>query len=173
MFKILLAILLLQSGNAFATAANFYSKDIGDYEPFDSIGAANYPKCKMIFGADGTATSVTSGAGLPVSATFASKPVVQFLDTNAVLDTSSTNIAGSGGAILVVVASLNQATTAMTVGSTIGAFIGVYSGSTLKFVIAPGDLGTYDVTLANAAAIGVRNMGTATLSAGSLAIQFR
>lgn len=93
------------------------------------------------------------------------------LDAN-VLDTSSTNINGSAGALVTVVASLANSASFCRVVDQTGKFIGVYEGSTFKFMITPGMDDTIRCPFANAALVRLRSMETAAITSGKLVIQF-
>ena len=97
--------------------------------------------------------------------------IVDQLDAN-VLDTSVTNINGSAGALLTVVSALSSATAFCQVSDTTGGYIGLYSGATLKSIITPGMDGIFRCAFDQGAAIKLRSMETATISAGKIVIQF-
>lgn len=129
--------------------------------------------------ASSLAVTIASDQGaIPVTASFspAYLSVVDLFDAN-ILDTSSTNIPGSGGSPVQVVASTAAAVKALQCLDTTGAFIGVYTGAAaaevLKFVIGPGS----DQTIENAIPAGTRISlkrldSTTAISSGIVAINF-
>lgn len=102
--------------------------------------------------------------------------VVDFIDTTPVLDTSSTNIPASASSPLEIVASLAANTRKIKVNDTTGEFIGLYTGApaseVLQCIIGPGEDGILPVQLASGDRVSLRNMANASISVGSLAIQF-
>lgn len=101
--------------------------------------------------------------------------VVDFLDT-PVMDTSSVNIPASASSPTQVVASLAAAVKKIKINDTTGAFIGIYTGAalseTLQCIVGPGEDGTIEVQMASSDRVSVRNMANATISVGSLCVQF-
>jgi hypothetical protein len=116
-------------------------------------------------------------SAIPVSGTVTvgQLDVVDQLDAN-VLDTSSTNINGSAGAFVQVVASTASAVKALRIADTTGEFIGIYTGAaaseTLKAIIEPGMADTLPATIAAGTRITLRSMGSSTISTGKITIQF-
>lgn len=102
--------------------------------------------------------------------------VVDFMDTNPLLDTSSTNIPGSGSAPVTVVASLAADVQKIQVFDTTGEFWGIYSdpaGSpVLECVVGPGSNETVEVSLASGTAIGLRSLTATAISSGSVTMNF-
>lgn len=110
--------------------------------------------------------------GGTVAATLATLPVFQFLDSTPVLDTSVTNIPGSGGTALTVVSSLTQNVSRLRVSDTTGQYIGVYEGSSLRFVINPGLDDSVDVNMTAGSAVKLKAIGSSAITSGSVVIQF-
>lgn len=102
--------------------------------------------------------------------------VIDFLDTNPVLDTSSTNIPASGGSPLTAVASLAANVKKIRVNDTTGAFIGVYTGAAasevLQAVVGPGMDGHLEVRMSSGERVSLRNMANSAISVGELCLQF-
>jgi hypothetical protein len=116
----------------------------------------------------------------PVSGTVTTTPsyisVIDLLDGN-ILDASSTNINGSAGALVQVVASTAAETKALQILDTTGGFIGLYTGApaseVLRLVIGPGSDQTIQHTIPISTRITVRRLDSTTaLSSGFLAINF-
>jgi hypothetical protein len=93
------------------------------------------------------------------------------LDAN-VLDTSVTNLNGSAGALVEVVASLANSASFCKVWDSTGKFIGVYEGATFRFMIVPGMDQTIRCPLASGSAIKLRSMETTGVTAGKIVVQF-
>jgi hypothetical protein len=115
-----------------------------------------------------------SGGSIPV--TFTGNSVVDLLDAN-ILDTSSTNIAGSAASPTQVVASLAAAVKAMQILDTTGAFIGLYTGPSgsevLRLIIGPGSDQTIDHAIPSATRISLKRLDSTTaISSGIVAINF-
>jgi hypothetical protein len=110
------------------------------------------------------------------SVTIAALDVVDLFDT-PLLDTSSSNIPGSGGGFLQVVASLAAAVKKIQILDTTGAFVGVYTGAAssevLKFVFGPGSDQTVEVSIASSTRISLRRLDSATaVSSGFVSMNF-
>jgi len=93
------------------------------------------------------------------------------LDAN-VLDTSVTNINGSAGALVTVVASLANSSSFCKIWDSTGKFIGVYDGATFKFMIVPGQDDIVRCAFASGSLIRLRSMEAAAITTGKLVIQF-
>lgn len=138
-----------------------------------------------------TGTIATEVAGLltdaelratpvPVSGTVTAAPtyldVIDFLDTNPVLDTSGTNIPASASNPLELVATLAADVKFIKVNDTTGEFIGVYTGAALsevlQCIIGPGQDDQTPVLMTSGQRVSVRNMANSAISVGSLCIQF-
>jgi hypothetical protein len=109
--------------------------------------------------------------------------VIDFLDTDPVLDTSSTSIpasgAAGGAAALPVVASLAGAVSKVYVADTTGSFIGVYNKAVpttlvdgLEFIINPGMDTDIEIQLASTSGVWIRHMSNTAVSVGDLMMQF-
>jgi len=102
--------------------------------------------------------------------------VVDTLDTNPVLDASSTTIPASASLPLEVVASLADAAQAIRFGDTTGFYIGVFTGAAasevLKTVINPGSDSTVKVNIPASTRISIRHMQNSTITNGELLIEF-
>ena len=114
-------------------------------------------------------------AAFPVTA--AALDVVDFIDTNNLLDTSSTNIPGSGGSPVTIVASLAAAVKKIQVLDTTGSFFGVYTGAAasevLQAVVGPGSDSTIEVAMAAAERVSLKRLDSVTaVSTGIVAINF-
>lgn len=136
---------------------------------------------KVVAGFDGAnvqALSTDSSGVLNVNATatVARLDVVDFLDTNPVLDTSSSNIPDSGDNPLEVVASLASDVQQIRVNDTTGKFIGVYTGAALsevlQCVIGPGMDGVIEVSMSSGERVSLRHMSNTDITVGELLIQF-
>ena len=102
--------------------------------------------------------------------------VVDLLDAG-ILDTSSTNIAGSASSPTEVVASTAAATKKLQLLDTTGAFIGVYTGAAasevLRFVMGPGSDQTIEHAIPAATRISLKRLDSTTaISSGIVAINF-
>ena len=102
--------------------------------------------------------------------------VIDLLDAG-ILDTSSTNIAGSASSPTQVVASLAAATKKMQILDTTGAFIGLYTGAAasevLQLVIGPGSDQTIEHAIPAATRISLKRLDSTTaISSGIVAINF-
>ncbi len=102
--------------------------------------------------------------------------IVDLFDT-PIIDTSSSNIQGSAGAFLTVVASTAAATKRLQILDTTGAFIGLYTGAAssevLKLVIGPGSDQTIDAIIPAGTRISLRRLDSTTaISVGIVAINF-
>ena len=102
--------------------------------------------------------------------------VVDLLDAG-ILDTSSTNIAGSASNPTQVVASTAAATKKLQLLDTTGAFIGVYTGAALsevlQFVMGPGSDQTIEHAIPAATRISLKRLDSTTaISSGIVAINF-
>jgi len=102
--------------------------------------------------------------------------VVDFLDTNPVLDASSTTIPASASSPLEVVASLAAAVKAIRFGDTTGFYIGVFTGiaasEVLQTVINPGSDSVYRVQMAAGKRVSIRHMQNSSITVGELLIEF-
>lgn len=102
--------------------------------------------------------------------------VVDFLDTNPVLDTGSTNIPASAGSPLTAVASLAANVKKIRVNDTTGKFIGIYTGAAasevLQAVAGPGIDGDIEVKMNSGERVSLRHMSNVAISSGELLIQF-
>lgn len=102
--------------------------------------------------------------------------VVDFLDTNPVLNAASTNIPASASNPLEVVASLAADVKKIRVNDTTGLFIGVYTGAALsevlQAVIGPGLDGHIEVQMASGQRVSLRHMSNSVINLGELCIQF-
>lgn len=113
-------------------------------------------------------------SSLPV--TPATLSVVDLLDAG-ILDTSSTNIAGSASNPTQVVATLAAAVKKIQLLDTTGAFIGVYTGAALsevlQFVMGPGSDQTIEHSIPAGTRISVKCLdSTSAVTSGILAINF-
>jgi hypothetical protein len=102
--------------------------------------------------------------------------VVDLLDAG-ILDTSSTNIAGSASNPTQVVASTAAATKKLQLLDTTGAFIGVYTGAALsevlQFVMGPGSDQTIEHSIPAGTRISLKRLDSTTaISSGIVAINF-
>jgi hypothetical protein len=102
--------------------------------------------------------------------------VIDLLDAG-ILDTSSTNIAGSASSPTQVVASTAAATKKLQLLDTTGAFIGVYTGAALsevlQFVMGPGSDQTIEHSIPAATRISLKRLdSTSAVSSGIVAINF-
>jgi hypothetical protein len=102
--------------------------------------------------------------------------VIDLLDAG-ILDTSSTNIAGSASSPTEVVASTAAATKKLQLLDTTGAFIGVYTGAALsevlQFVMGPGSDQTIEHSIPAATRISLKRLDSTTaVSSGIVAINF-
>lgn len=102
--------------------------------------------------------------------------VVDLLDAG-ILDTSSTNIAGSASSPTQVVASLAADVKKLQILDTTGAFIGVYTGGSgsevLQLVIGPGSDQTIEHSISASARISLKRLDSTTaVSSGIVAINF-
>lgn len=102
--------------------------------------------------------------------------VIDLLDAG-ILDTSSTNIAGSASSPTQVVASTAAATKKMQILDTTGAFIGLYTGAAasevLQLVIGPGSDQTIEHAIPAATRISLKRLDSTTaISSGIVAINF-
>lgn len=102
--------------------------------------------------------------------------VIDLLDAG-ILDTSSTNIAGSASSPTQVVASTAAATKKMQILDTTGAFIGLYTGAVssevLQLVIGPGSDQTIEHAIPAATRISLKRLDSTTaISSGIVAINF-
>jgi hypothetical protein len=102
--------------------------------------------------------------------------VVDLLDAG-ILDTSSTNIAGSASNPTQVVASTAAATKKLQLLDTTGAFIGVYTGAALsevlQFVMGPGSDQTIEHSIPAGTRISLKRLDSTTaVSSGIVAINF-
>lgn len=103
--------------------------------------------------------------------------VVDFIDTNPVLDASVTTINGSAGAFVTIVASLAAAVKKLQILDTTGAFIGIYTGpassEVLKVIIGPGSDQTIEASIPAGTRVSVRRLdSTTSITSGNLAINF-
>jgi len=102
--------------------------------------------------------------------------VVDFLDTNPVLDTSTTNIPASSGSPLTAVASLAAAVKKIKTQDTTGFYIGIYTGAAasevLQLVSGPGEDGIIDVAMAAGERVSLRHMKNTAISTGEYCLQF-
>lgn len=103
--------------------------------------------------------------------------VVDFIDTNNLIDTSSTNIAGSGSSPTQIVASLAADVKKVQFMDTTGAFIGLYTGAAasevLQAVFGPGSDVTTEVQLTSGQRVSLKRLDSATaISTGIVAINF-
>lgn len=103
--------------------------------------------------------------------------VVDLIDSTGILDTSSTNIPGSAGSPVTLVASLAAGVKKLQVLDTTGGFIGIYTGAAasevLQFVVGPGSDQTIEHTIAIGTRISAKRLDSTTaLSSGILAINF-
>lgn len=121
--------------------------------------------------ANASLSSIDSKLSAPLSVSNASRPVLQLADT-PILDASVTQINGSAGALVQVVASLSSNIKKMRVADLTGAFIGVYEGANLKFVINPGMDAEIDVNMNSGSSVSVRSMETANITSGKVLLQF-
>lgn len=101
--------------------------------------------------------------------------VVDFIDTTPMIDATTLN--GSGGALVVAVATLAAAVKQVQFNSTADKFIGLYVGpnasEVLYAVFPPGSDITLDLTIAASARVTLRSMETAApTTGGSIAINF-
>jgi hypothetical protein len=101
--------------------------------------------------------------------------VIDQIDTTPLLDTSTTNIPGSAGSPVQVVASLAADTQKVLTVEDIGEFIGLYTGAAasevLKCVLPLGG-GEVQVDIPSGTRISLRAMGTTAISTGNIAINF-
>lgn len=102
--------------------------------------------------------------------------VVDLLDAG-ILDTSSTNIAGSASNPTQVVATLAAAVKKIQLLDTTGAFIGVYTGAALsevlQFVMGPGSDQTIEHSISAGTRISLKRLDSTTaVSSGIVAINF-
>jgi cellobiose-specific phosphotransferase system component IIC len=102
--------------------------------------------------------------------------VIDLLDAG-ILDTSSTNIAGSASSPTQVVASTAAATKKMQILDTTGAFIGLYTGplasEVLQLVIGPGSDQTIEHAIPASTRISLKRLDSTTaISSGIVAINF-
>lgn len=102
--------------------------------------------------------------------------VIDLLDAG-ILDTSSTNIAGSASSPTQVVASTAAATKKLQLLDTTGAFIGVYTGAALsevlQFVMGPGSDQTIEHSIPAGTRISLKRLDSTTaVSSGIVAINF-
>lgn len=104
--------------------------------------------------------------------------VVDFIDgANSVLDTSSTNIPGSGGSPVTLVASLAANVKAIQIMDTTGGFVGIYTGAAaaevLQAIYGPGSDSTIEVAMSSGERVSAKRLDSVTaLSSGVLAINF-
>lgn len=126
--------------------------------------------------------AVTISSALPAGSNTIGKvdvntqSVVDLLDAN-ILDTSSSNIAGSASAPTQVVASLAAAVKRMQILDTTGAFIGLYTGAVssevLQLVIGPGSDQTIQHSINAGVRISLKRLDSTTaISSGIVAINF-
>jgi hypothetical protein len=101
--------------------------------------------------------------------------VVDQIDTTPLLDTSSTNIPGSGSSPVQVVATLAANVKRILVVEDIGEYYGLYTGAAasevLKCVIPLGG-GEVPVEINSGTRISLRSMTTTAISTGKIAINF-
>ena len=107
---------------------------------------------------------------------FAALSVVDLLDAE-ILNTSSTNIAGSASSPTQVVSSLAAAVKKLQLLDTTGAFIGVYTGAAasevLQLVMGPGSDQTIEHSITAGTRISLKRLdSTAAISSGIVAINF-
>lgn len=107
----------------------------------------------------------------PVTDLIQDSVVVQQLDA-VVLDTASTNLNGSAGAQVTVVASMNQDTVLCRVNDQTGAFIGVFVAGALVFQITPGMDSLIRCPIARGAAVTMRSTQATAVTGGKLVVQF-
>lgn len=103
--------------------------------------------------------------------------VVDFIDTNNLIDTSSTNIAGSASSPTQIVASLAADVKKVQFLDTTGAFIGLYTGAAasevLQAVFGPGSDVTTEVQLTSGQRVSLKRLDSTTaISTGIVAINF-
>lgn len=146
-----------------------------------TTGAAITAKGIAAVGTDGTNARIlkTDTAGeLQVDVlTVPTYDVVDFIDTTPLLDTSSTNIAGSASNPTQVVASLAADVKKVQFLDTTGAFIGLYTGAALSEVLqavfGPGSDQTVEVKLSSGERVSLRRLDSTTaISTGFVSINF-
>jgi hypothetical protein len=131
---------------------------------------------------DGTVAVSAISAALPSGTNTIGKvdvntlSVIDLLDAG-ILDTSSTNIAGSASNPTQVVASTAAATKKLQLLDTTGAFIGVYTGAALsevlQFVMGPGSDQTIEHSIPAGTRISLKRLDSTTaISSGIVAINF-
>jgi hypothetical protein len=89
-----------------------------------------------------------------------------------VLDTSVTNLYGSAGALVTVVAALANSSSYCRIWESTGKFIGVYDGNFFKFMIVPGMDTIMRCPFTNGAVIKMRSMESAAITSGKIVVQF-
>ena len=127
--------------------------------------------------------AVTISTALPTGSNTVGKvdvntlSVVDLIDSTGILDTSSTNIPGSSGSPVTLVATLAAGVKKLQVLDTTGGFIGIYTGAAasevLQFIVGPGSDQTIEHTIAISTRISAKRLDSTTaLSSGILAINF-
>lgn len=124
-----------------------------------------------------TLPSIPSGSNTIGKVDVNTLSVVDLIDSTGILDTSSTNIPGSGGNPQQIVSSLAAGVKKLQILDTTGGFIGLYTGAALsevlQLVIGPGSDQTIEHTIASTTRISVKRLDSTTaLSSGILAINF-
>lgn len=101
--------------------------------------------------------------------------VVDFFDT-PLLDVSSSNIPGSAGSPLEVVASLASDVSKIQVFDTTGGFFGIYTGAAasevLVAVVGPGSNETIEVSIASGTRISLLSLSTDAIDVGNVTMNF-
>lgn len=124
---------------------------------------------------DGTVAATQSGSW---TVTTTQLDTVDFIDgTNAILDASSTNIPGSAGSPVTLVASLAANISAIQALDTTGGYIGIYTGpaasEVLQVVVGPGSDTRIEVGMTSGQRVSAKRLDSTTaLSSGFLAINF-
>jgi hypothetical protein len=127
-------------------------------------------------GAVTISTALPSGANTIGKVDVNTLSVIDLLDAG-ILDTSSTNIAGSASNPTQVVATLAAAVKKIQLLDTTGAFIGVYTGAAasevLQFVMGPGSDQTIEHSISAGTRISLKRLDSTTaVSSGIVAINF-
>ncbi|MBR9701032.1 hypothetical protein GOV11_04160 [Candidatus Woesearchaeota archaeon] len=150
--------------------------DIGDVTINNASGASavNIQDGGNVISIDDAGGSITVDG--TVTALSSAIDVVDFIDTTPVLDTSSTNIPGSAGNPVEIIASLAANVSKLKINDTSGFFFGVYTGAALsevlQCVVGPGEDGSIDVVMASAERVSLRAMAATAISSGEVCIQF-
>lgn len=98
----------------------------------DDVGGVHYQRIKIAFGADGSATDVTTGAGLPVAVTFPS--------TQAVTLSGAWNITNITGTVSLPTGASTEATVSAMSGK-LPASLGAKTGAASLSIVPASDAG--------------------------------